>query len=68
MAYLCRECKEPAFEGQLYHPGCCPHEHVDSHDNGSGDGWEAPIHDWSHTCLDCGAELIPDGEGGWDRL
>ena len=45
----------------------CAHEHVESQDNGSGDGWEAPVHDWEHRCLDCGAELIPDGEGGWDR-
>ena len=65
---LCRGCEEPALEGQLYHPGCCPHEHVDSQDNGSGDGREAPIHDWESRCLDCGEELIPDGEGGWDSL
>jgi hypothetical protein len=37
-------------------------------DHGSGDGREAPIHDWESRCLDCGEELLPDGEEGWARL
>ena len=65
---LCSECGEAAGYSYPIHSECCSHERVESEDFGDGDGQDAPIHDYHSFCLDCGREVMPDTEGGWELV
>lgn len=65
---VCPECGEKAAHSYPFHPWCCTHKRVETEDFGDGDGQDAPIHDLCSFCMDCGGEVMPDTEGGWELL
>ena len=61
----CQECGEPTDDGFGFCPSDCSHEHVDSEDVADGVVGNGAAHVWVHDCADCGAEVVPYGEG-WE--